>query len=59
MRIKDEIIEEDKNIHKKKNPFLDFTDENPQSQTCKECEEKKTFLILQMKSFFFRLMQRM
>ena len=54
----DEIIEEDKNIRggdrhckncKKKNPFLDFTDENSQSRTCKECE-KKTFLILQMKT---------
>ena len=27
----------------KKNPFLDFTDENSQSRTCKECEEKKRF----------------
>ena len=26
-----------------KNPFLDFTDENSQSQTFKECEEKNVF----------------
>ena len=54
----DEIIEEDENIRggdrhckncKKANPFLDFTDENSQSWTCKECE-KNTFLILQMKT---------
>ena len=32
-----------------KNPSLDFTDENSQNRTCKECE-KKTFLILQMKT---------
>ena len=28
---------------------MDFTDENSQNRTCKECE-KKTFLILQMKT---------
>ena len=28
---------------KKKNSFLDFTDENSQSRTCKECEEKNVF----------------
>ena len=25
----------------RKNPFLDFTDENSQNRTCKECEKKK------------------
>ena len=46
----DEIIEEDKNTRggdrhckncEKKNPFLDFTDGNSQSRTCKEYERKR------------------
>ena len=36
-------------IVRKKNPFLDFIDEDSQNRTCIECE-KKTFLILQMKT---------
>ena len=36
-------------IVRKKNLFLDFTDENSQSRTCKECE-KFFFLILQIKT---------
>ena len=30
-------------IVRKKNLFLDFTDDNSQSRTCKECEKKNVF----------------
>ena len=56
----DEIIEEDENIRggdrhckncKKKNLFLDFTDENSQSRAFKECEEKNIFDFTDEKSY--------